>query len=255
MPVTVNDRVISDEMIEREAAFHTHAQAPLVSAACALAVRALLLERARELGIAGADETASDAACDAAIDQVLEREAQVPEPTPDECRTYYENHRDEFRSGDLVEASHILLAVTPNAPVEAIRRQAELLLKQAIAAPEKFGELARGFSNCPSSAQDGNLGQLTRGETVPEFDTALFGSETTGVLPRLVNTRYGFHIVSVSRRVRGTTVDFDTAQPRIADRLRERVRTKAAEQYVRVLAARARIVGVDLGAAGSPLLQ
>lgn len=255
MPVTVNDRVISDEMIEREAAFHADEQAPLASAACALAVRALLLDRACELGIAGAEATASDAACDAAIDRVLEREAPVPEPTPEECRAYYENHKDEFRSGDLVEASHILLAVTPNAPVDAIRRQAESLLKQAIAAPDKFGELARQFSNCPSSAQDGHLGQLTRGETVPEFDAALFGGETTGVLPRLVNTRYGFHVVSVSRRVRGATVDFGTAKPRIADRLRERVRSKAAEQYVRVLAARARITGVDLGAAGSPLLQ
>jgi peptidyl-prolyl cis-trans isomerase C len=210
---------------------------------------------ARAIGIAGADDPANESACERAIESLLEREAPVPEPTLAECRTYYDHHEDQFRSGDLVEASHLLLAVTPNAPVEAIRHQAESLLKQALAAPENFGSLARQFSNCPSSAQDGNLGQLTRGETVPEFDQALFESEATGVLPRLINTRYGFHIIMVARRMQGSTVDFDTAQPRIADRLRERVRAKAAEQYVRVLASRARISGVDLGAADTPLLQ
>jgi peptidyl-prolyl cis-trans isomerase C len=142
-----------------------------------------------------------------------------------------------------------------NAPVEAIRRQAESVLKQAIAVPENFGTLARQFSNCPSSAQEGSLGQLTRGETVPEFERAVFDSEATGVLPRLVCTRYGFHVVRVARRLPGNTVDFETAAPHIAARLRAHVRAKAAEQYVRVLAARARITGVDLGAVDSPLLQ
>ena len=112
-------------MIEREAAFHAHARAPLAAAACALAVRALLLDRARALGVGGVVDAADDTACEQAIERLLEREAPVPEPTEAECRTYYERHAAEFRSGDLVEAAHILLAVTPNAPVEAIRRQAE----------------------------------------------------------------------------------------------------------------------------------
>lgn len=255
MPVTVNERVISDDMIEREAAFHADAEAPLAAAACALAVRALLLDRARALGLVSADEAPGDDACDDAIERLLEREAPVPEPTAAECRKYYEGHAAEFRSGDLVEASHILFAVTPNAPVEAIRRQAESALKQAVAAPENFGALARQFSNCPSSAQEGNLGQLSRGDTVPEFEQALFGDEATGVLPRLVCTRYGFHIVRIAHRVPGRTVDFDTAQPQVAARLRERVQAKAAEQYVRILASRANVVGVDLGASSSLLVQ
>ena len=255
MPVTVNDQVISDDMIEREAAFHAGAEAPLAAAACALAVRALLLDRARTLGLVGADEPLDDDACDAAIERLLEREAPVPEPVETECRKYYESHTDEFVSGELVEAAHILFAVTPNAPVETIRRQAESVLKQAVAAPGSFGALARQFSNCPSSAQEGNLGQLARGDTVPEFEQALFGDEAAGVLPRLVCTRYGFHIVCVARRVPGRILDFDAAQPRIAARLRSRVQAKAAEQYVRILAARAKIIGVDLGAAGSLLVQ
>ncbi len=253
MPVKVNERVISDEVIEREAAHHADARSPLAAAACALAVRALLLDRASALGFVQSEDDA--AACDAAIEQLLEREAPVPEPTAAECRRYYDTHAGEFSSGDIVEAAHILFAVTPNAPVDAIRRQAEVVLKQAVAAPERFGALAKQFSNCPSSAEEGNLGQLSRGGTVPEFERAIFDSDATGVLPQLVSTRYGFHAVKVARRISGAPVEFDAVQSCIAARLRARVRAKAAEQYVRILASRASITGVDLGAAASSLVQ
>src|SRR5690242_1739879 len=114
MPVTVNECFISDEMIEREAALHEGSHEPRTAAACALAVRALLLDRARALDIAGEEDPADDAGCDAIVERLLEREAPVPQPTEQECRTYYESHREEFRSGELVEAAHILLAVMPN---------------------------------------------------------------------------------------------------------------------------------------------
>jgi peptidyl-prolyl cis-trans isomerase C len=110
------------------------------------------------------------------------------------------------------------------------------------------------MSNCPSGAHGGSLGQVQRGDTVPEFERALFNGGT-GVLPRLVNTRYGFHIVHITRRVPGTSVPFEAVHAGIAAMLSERVRATAAEQYVRVLAARARISGIDLGAAATPLVQ
>jgi peptidyl-prolyl cis-trans isomerase C len=46
MPVTVNDYVIGDDAIEREAAFHTDAVSPRDAAARSLAVRELMLQRA-----------------------------------------------------------------------------------------------------------------------------------------------------------------------------------------------------------------
>ena len=255
MSITVNERAISDAEIEREAAFHRGAPEPIAAASCALAIRALLLDRALALGIADDEALIDGARCDEAIERLLQREAPVPQPTRDECRRYYDAHPEEFRGGDLVEAAHILLAVTPDAPLEAIRRQAESVLKQALAAPHDFGALARQFSNCPSAAQDGHLGQLTRGDAVPEFERALFDTEATGVLPHLVRTRYGFHVVCVARRLPARVVDFEAAHPHLAARLSARVQAKATEQYVRVLAARARIAGVDLDAAQSALLQ
>jgi peptidyl-prolyl cis-trans isomerase C len=253
MSITVNGSIISDEAIEREAAFHNDTESPREAAARALAVRELLLQRARALGIEVAET--SDEACDKAIDAVLEREARTPEPTDEECARYYRTHASQYRSGDLAEVDHILFAVTPNAPVEAIRQQAEATLRQVISSPALFASLAARFSNCPSGANGGNLGQLQRSDTVPEFAAAVFDESRLGVLPRLVHTRYGFHIVRVVRRVPGVTLDFEAAKRLVAEELRARVKAKAAQQYLRLLAAQARIEGLELQAAGSPLVQ
>lgn len=213
------------------------------------AVRELLLQRAAALGLL------VDANTDDAIERVLELEARTPEPTDAECRRYYDAHQTEFRSGDLVAARHILFGVTPGTPIDALRAKAEETLHALRKDPERFEALAREFSNCPSGQQGGNIGQLTRGECVPEFDRALFEQETTGVLPRLVNTRYGFHIVAVDRRSAGRRLPYEIVHAQIAEHLTEHAGTKALMQYVRILAGRAVVEGVQLEAADSPLVQ
>jgi len=251
MGIALNGVEITEAAILEEMAHHSGAPSPRDAAARALAIRELLLQRARSLGL----EPDGEGADDAAIDALIAREVRTPAPTDSECLRYYEGHREQFRSGDLVEASHILFAVTPNAPLGAIRAQAEAALKQLVAEPERFADLAARLSNCPSAAQGGNLGQLGRGDTVPEFEAALFEGKAAGVLPRLVNTRHGFHVVLVNRRIEGTQVPFEPVARRIAEYLSESVRRKALQQYIRLLAAEAEISGVDFDAADSPLLQ
>jgi peptidyl-prolyl cis-trans isomerase C len=200
-------------------------------------------------------EHAREAREQAAIEALLDREVKTPTPDEAECRRYYEANPARFTVGELVFARHILFAVTPGAPIEAIRRTAEACLREVQSHPERFESLAKESSNCPSGQHGGNLGQLSRGETVPEFERELFSGTDSGVLPRLVKTRYGFHVVAVDRRIEGRAVPFDEARERIAHYLTERVQVQALAQYVRVLAGEAQISGVDLGAATSPLVQ
>jgi peptidyl-prolyl cis-trans isomerase C len=219
----------------------------------AAAVRELLRQRAVAAGIAAAEATGEEA--DAAIERVLEKEIATPEPGENECRRYYDAQPAEFASGELAFARHILFQVTPGAPVPAIRAKAELTLAELAKDSSKFEPLARELSNCPSGQQGGSLGQLGRGETVPEFEQALFNGSYTGIYPQLVKTRFGFHVLAVDRREPGRRLPFEASRPRIAQRLRERVLQKALQQYVRLLAAEAEIEGVDLDAAKSPLLR
>jgi peptidyl-prolyl cis-trans isomerase C len=255
MSVTVNGITHDADAIAREAQRYTGARDPQDAARRALAVRELLLQRAVALGLGRADEGADQGRAEALIAQLLDLEVSTPAPTEAECRRHYDTHPDQFTSGELIEARHILIAVTPGAPVALLRTQAEALLRELQADPAAFGQRAREASNCPSGQHGGNLGQFGRGQMVPEFDKALFAGTGTGVLPRLVQSRYGFHIVQIERRIAGRLQPFASVQATIARYLAARVQAQALQQYVRVLAARAAIDGVDLDPAPSPLLQ
>jgi peptidyl-prolyl cis-trans isomerase C len=217
------------------------------------AVHELLRQRACELG--HLEEGASDTDTERAIERTLAEEVPVPEPTDEECRRWYEANQQRFRSGDLVCARHILFQITPGTPVPAVRSVAETMLHELQTHPELFGARAREHSNCPSGANGGNLGQLQRGETVAEFEKAIFNDKTIGVLPKLVTTRHGFHIIAVDQRIDGKQLPYEMVCERLAAELRQRSEARALSQYVRVLAANAEIEGVELETAVSLLLQ
>lgn len=252
VPLSVNGIAIGDEAVSAESEHHDDAHDPLDAARRALVVRELLRQRAVALALI-ADGAPFD---DAALDGLLERElTHVPEPDGADCERYYAQHPARFRRNDIVYASHILFAVTDRVPLAPLRGRAEAALTGVVAAPETFESVARASSNCPSAAVGGSLGQLLRGDTVPEFEAALFESDGLGVLPRLVNTRYGFHIVRIERRVAGEAVPFDEVAERIGAFLAERVRRNAMRQYVAILAGGARIEGIVLDGANGPLVQ
>ncbi|MGH7189959.1 MAG: peptidylprolyl isomerase [Acetobacteraceae bacterium] len=218
------------------------------------AVHELLCQRAASLGFL-ASETNDEAEVQGAIERLLEADVIVPAPAEAECRRYYEAHQSEFRSGELVFVRHILFQVTPGVAVNHLRAKAERTLAELLREPEAFAARAAELSNCPSGVFGGNLGQLGRGDTVPEFERAVFAEGACGILPNLAKTRYGFHIVAVDRRVPGEMVPFEVARPRIAEQLTQSVQSRALRQYVALLAGEAEIVGVALDAALSPLVQ
>lgn len=217
------------------------------------AVHELLRQRAVELELLTDD--ADEETLTAAIEQVLEREVSVPDATTEECQRWYDANAEQYRNGELIHARHILFQITPGMHIAAIRSVAEAMLMELRANPELFAERARDKSNCPSAAEGGQLGQLQRGSTVPEFEKAIFDGETIGVLPGLVQTRHGFHIVAVDERIPGEQLPFEAVAEQIAAELRGASEERALGQYVRVLAGEAQLHGVDLDAAASPLVQ
>lgn len=192
-------------------------------------VRARLLSRALSLGISPLDDE------DAAIERLLEREVPDAQPTEAEIRRYYEQNTRRFTAGELVEASHILFAMTPRVPPERLRAKAAEVHAMASRDAARFADLAREFSNCPSAAQGGSLGQLGRGDSVPEFERAVLEGELLGVLPDLVATRFGFHVVLVARRIPGRVRPYEEVRGEVAAYLRQRAAERAIGEYVRRL--------------------
>lgn len=219
-----------------------------------VAARELLRQRAVSIGLVDAN-TVDHQKITEAVETLLAREVSTPTPTEEECRRYYEAHLQEFRSGDLVHARHILFQVTPSVSVPEIRTRAEQTLNELLSKPDRFDAVARELSNCLSGQHGGNLGQIGRGDTVPEFERALFRLGPTGLLRELVKTRYGFHIVAVDRRIQGATLPFEAVRARIAERLQATVEEKALRQYVSIIAGEADIQGAELRPAQTALVQ
>ena len=59
---------------------------------------------------------------------------------------------------------------------------------------EKFSNVAREVSLCPSSKRGGDLGTFTRGKMVREFETAAFALQKGQTSP-IVKTKFGYHVI------------------------------------------------------------
>jgi peptidyl-prolyl cis-trans isomerase C len=59
---------------------------------------------------------------------------------------------------------------------------------------EKFGNVARAVSRCPSSKRGGDLGTFPRGKMVREFENAAFALDK-GEISGVVKTKFGCHII------------------------------------------------------------
>lgn len=261
--VSVGGRPVPRDAIAQEAQNHP-ANSPFeawMSAARALVIRELLLQEAQHLGISAApledDEGRRETDDEALVRMVVEREVVTPEPDLETCRRYYDNNRRRFRSPDLHEVSHILLTAAPGdqAARAAGRQRAAELIAELERNPSAFAALAQEYSACPSKTVGGNLGQISPGQTVPEFEQALPAIPASEHHAAAVESRYGIHIVRVNRHEPGRDLPFEMVQPRIAAYLAEHVRRTALRQYISLLAGRYPVVGVDLGATDSPLMQ
>ena len=115
--------------------------------------------------------------------------------------------------------------------------------------------MATSTSNCPSGAQGGDLGWLTAADCAPEFGRELFGQTEVGVLPRLVHSRFGLHVVEVLAREPGRAPPFEAVRSAVAQALRQQSFTTALRQYLQLLAGQAEVEGVELDAAATPLVQ
>lgn len=255
--ISVNGTVIARAAITREVQYHP-AATPADSfkmAAEALVLRELLLQEARRGGVEAVrkvdDKGRRETEEEALVRGLIEGEVRVPAPEADELRRYYNGNLTKFRSPEIVEARHILIAApeTDAAAHAAAREKVEAIAQLLAEAPDRFGDLARLHSDCASAGEGGCLGQIVPGETTPEFEAALTGLAEGGTTPAPIATRYGFHLIRLDRRIPGTVLPFDSVSPRIAEYLKERARRMATAQYMARLVSRATIAGIAIAGA------
>ena len=238
-PIMVNGERIRDEEIAAAAAQFSEMKDAHEAAARSLVVRTLLRQRALELDIEAESE-------ESAVEQLLAQELEIASVSDVEVQRYFEGNRHRFRNGDLFEVRHILFDSTDAAGKAAVVREAEAELLQLKLDPAGFAERARAVSRCTSAELGGMLGQVSEGALVPEFWAALLAFGKTGLLPNLVESRFGHHIILIERCARGEALPFEACQTRIRDFLTAHREMLSYRQYLARLIEAAKITGINL---------
>ena len=133
-----------------------------------------------------------------------------------EINKYYRSHQKEFWKGSQRHARHILFIVEPGASEKNRKEkfdQAKKILNE-IREGGDFINIAREYSEDVSSSNGGDLGFITRGKMVAEFESAVF-SLREGQVSDIVKTEYGYHIIKVEKILAGKTLTLKESKDRI----------------------------------------
>ena len=131
----------------------------------------------------------------------------LAEPTDADAKARFdeivEANPEAVKTPPTVEASHILVSVDPEAEdAEAVDAAAKTKIEEArqkLIDGGDFAEIATAYSDCPSKANGGSLGQFGEGQMVKPFEEAAFAQEVGKVGP-VVKTAFGYHVIRVDKK-------------------------------------------------------
>jgi peptidyl-prolyl cis-trans isomerase C len=146
------------------------------------------------------------------VQKVQERVAGDAEASQEEVERFYEENKElQFTTPEQRCARHILFNKDQRAQAEEV--------KGRLQNGADFAELAREFSQDPGSAENGgDLGCLGQGETVPNFEEALFNAEE-GEIVGPVETEFGYHVVEVTDIRQQSTQPLSEVEGQIREQL------------------------------------
>jgi peptidyl-prolyl cis-trans isomerase SurA len=141
----------------------------------------------------------------------------------------------ERRIVQQTKARHILIRTGENASDAEIKARLEAL-RERIANGEDFGNLARANSEDKvSAANGGELGWITPGGTVPQFEEVM-SRLAPGQLSEPFRTPFGWHLLQVEERREQDSTDQMRVQ-KAKEAIRQRKAEEATELFLRRLRA------------------
>lgn len=169
--------------------------------------------------------------------------ANTPSPSAQEVEKYYNDNKRLFEHPAAVRASHILVAVPPQASAaeKAARKKVAEAAYARVKKGEDFAKVASEVSEDPGSAKNGgDLGYFSTHQMVPQFEKVAFGTRLNQVSP-VFETTFGYHFLKVTGNKPAGTIPFDEAKTKIHDFLKNRARGQKVQEYIKDLLAKAEI--------------
>ena len=144
----------------------------------------------------------------------------------EDAKKFYDEHPDQFTQPERVHVRHILISDDVTSADAIAKVQADLR------AGASFDEVAKSRSLCPSAAQGGDLGEVSKGQMVPEFEAAAFALKNPGDLSEPVKTQFGWHIIRLEGRTPSSLEPFDNVKPQLLQYLTNEKKNEAFKNAV-----------------------
>lgn len=174
--------------------------------------------------------------------------------TEEEIAAYYRDNPEVFEAEDRAHAFHMIFIVGEDADpavLAASRAKAEAARKRALTGEEDFATVARDLSEGPSAPTGGDLGWVTRGALVSPLSETVFSLQP-GDISEVVQSRFGFHVVTINDRRPAETISLELASPQIDELLRSQKATEKMGQLLETLVATAKVENLLGGAEAAP---
>lgn len=248
--VLVNGIMIDRTAIAQELQYHP---AESKEDAVFLATQALVVKELLRLAVLDEPCLGESAWLDdeeKAISILIDKNVQAKIPDMATCERYYQQNITDFMTDPITTVRHILLACLPEDGDErlTLKKTAYQFIEQIKnnSNPNaEFIQLARQHSACPSKEQGGELGIISKGQTVPEFEKSLFKLET-GLASSPIESRYGFHIVEILDKEAGIQMTYEQVSPAIHNKLSQQAFHQSLCDYLFTLANDAVIEGIEM---------
>lgn len=178
--------------------------------------------------IAGEKELAEDW-----IQEVM-RNAPVPDFEVIAHEDYIANP-DNYRTEELLDISHILIATEQLSQIEA-EQLANLLISRLEKDPDIFKELVIEYSDDPAKvANGGRYPEMRRGQMVAPFEQAAFALTEPGQIGGPVKTEYGYHIIRLNDRAGNELPEFGEIEEQATELVRQKYYEDYQKAYLRKL--------------------
>lgn len=170
-------------------------------------------------------------------DKVRTEVGKAVSVTEAEAKAYYENpeNKSQFEVAPTVTARHVL--VKTKAEAEKVKA-----LLKADSSDANWKKVAKEYSTDPGSKnQGGELGAFSKGRMVAEFEDAAFGAKI-GEIVGPVKTQFGYHVIEVTDKTKGSNTSFDEAKSGIMEQLKLQGQSAAWDNWLKEAEAAAEIV-------------
>jgi len=169
--------------------------------------------------------------------KISEIYASVAKPSEEEIRSYYEQNKEKFASGEQIRVAHIVKYVNWQTD-EATAHETVAQAHQEITGGAPFEAVVDKYTDCADSG--GDLGYVTRGQLVEEFEDMVFNL-SPGQVSDVFRTRFGFHVAKVYDRRPPAIPPLKEIKDQIVEQAAEQKREQALGEYLDALRAKATV--------------